>query len=66
MSRITKSTTLDQLDSWRSTGATILGIKNAHNKYTMNPGYHERLEAGDKIMAMGDKEQIDALRKLVA
>jgi voltage-gated potassium channel len=53
---ISKKITLDQLDPWRSTGATILGIKSTHNKYTMNPG---------KIMVMGTKEQIAALQALV-
>lgn len=58
---IKNPTTLDQLDAWRNTGTTILGIKNRQNKYTMNPGYHENLEAGDKIMVLGNKEQIKAL-----
>ena len=61
-----KSIALNELDPWRATGATILGIKDKHNKYSMNPGYQDRLEAGDKIMVMGSKEQIAALQNLVA
>lgn len=60
-----KAATLSDLDPWRATGATILGIKDKHNKYTMNPGYQDQLEAGDKIMVMGSKEQIAALRVLL-
>jgi voltage-gated potassium channel len=60
-----KTITLNELDPWRATGATILGIKDRHNKYTMNPSYHEQLEAGDKIMVMGSKEQIAALLVLL-
>jgi voltage-gated potassium channel len=58
-------TTLGQLDPWRSTGATVLGIKDKNNKYTMNPSSHDRLESGDRIMVMGNKEQIAALQVLV-
>jgi voltage-gated potassium channel len=63
---INKSISLESLDPWRSTGATILGIKNTQNKYTMNPGYQDSIGAGDKIMAMGSKEQLTALQALVA
>jgi voltage-gated potassium channel len=62
---IGKATTLHELDPWRTTGATILGIKDSHNKYTMNPSYQDHLEAGDKIMVMGIKEQIATLQVLV-
>jgi voltage-gated potassium channel len=60
-----KAIPLNELDPWRATGATILGIKDKHNKYIMNPGYQDRLETGDKIMVMGSKEQIAALQALV-
>ena len=62
---IGKALSLDTLDPWRSTGATILGIKNTQNKYTMNPGHLSHLNIGDKIMVMGSKEQIASLQKLV-
>jgi voltage-gated potassium channel len=62
---VDRATTLNELDPWRKTGATILGIKDRHNKYTMNPGYHDKLETGDKIMVMGSKEQIAALQALI-
>jgi voltage-gated potassium channel len=61
-----KTTTLGELHHWHTTGATILGIKNGQNKYTMNPSYHEQIKAGDKVMAMGNKEQIAALKELVS
>lgn len=60
-----KAISLNELDPWRTTGATVLGIKDKHNKYTMNPGYQDRLESGDKIMVMGSKDQISALQALV-
>jgi voltage-gated potassium channel len=62
---IKQATTLDELNPWRATGATILGIKDTHNKYIMNPGFHERLEPNDKVMVMGTKEQIAALQELI-
>jgi K+/H+ antiporter YhaU regulatory subunit KhtT len=31
----------------------------------MNPSSHDRLESGDRIMVMGNKEQIAALQVLV-
>jgi voltage-gated potassium channel len=63
---IGKPVILGDLDPWRSTGATILGVKNKDDKYAMNPGYLQRMDKDDKIMAMGTKEQISALRALVA
>ena len=62
---IAKAISLDELDPWRSTGATILGIKNSNNTYTMNPGHQDRVEKGDKIMVMGSKDEIAALKALV-
>ena len=62
---IGKATSLDELDPWRNTGATILGIKNSNNIYTMNPGHQDRVEKGDKIMVMGSKDEIAALKALV-
>jgi voltage-gated potassium channel len=62
---VSKNTTLENVDPWRKTGATVLGIKSTHNKYTMNPAYSASISAGDKIMVMGSKEQIAALQELV-
>ena len=62
---IGKAMTLDELDSWRSTGATILGIKNSNNTYIMNPGHQDRVEMGDKIMVLGSKDEIIALKELI-
>ena len=62
---IGKPSTLAALNAWRTTGATILGIKNSHQKYIMNPGYEDTVKEGDKIMVMGSKDQISALEALV-
>ena len=62
---VNKPLTLGALNHWRTTGATILGIRDAHDKYTMNPGYDEQINPGDKVMAMGNKDQIAALQALI-
>ena len=63
---VSKSIALSELDPWRNTGATLLGIKNASGKYTTNPTPTESVKAGDKIMVMGTKEQIAALSRLLS
>ena len=60
-----KSFLLYDLDHWRATGANILAIKNKHQQYTMNPPHDMMVNAGDQIMVMGSKEQIESLQALI-
>lgn len=48
-----------EIDCWRKTGATIIGIKSTENKYILNPGANESISPGDGIIIMGSKSQIN-------
>jgi voltage-gated potassium channel len=61
-----KAFKLNDLDHWRATGANILAIKNSHQQYIMNPTHDMLVGAGDRIMVMGSKEQIESIRTLIA
>lgn len=59
-----KSLWLDELDGWKKTGATILGIKNEAGEYKLNPPPRTPLSAGYRIIAMGSKDQLVKLQGL--
>ena len=61
-----RSFTLVDLDHWRVTGANILAIRNSHQQYIMNPPHNLVVNSGDKLMAMGSKEEIESLQALIA
>jgi len=59
------NTTVGQLDCWKTTGATLLGIKNRQQDYLLNPKPEQIINAGDILIVMGAKEQVAELRRLV-
>ena len=61
----TKSQTLQQLNSWQICGATILGIKQQNGEYIVNPLCEYYIELADRIIVMGNKEQINQLKKII-
>lgn len=54
-----KQFSVGEIDCWRKTGATIIGIKSVTNKYILNPGIDEIIAPGDGIIIMGSKQQIN-------
>jgi voltage-gated potassium channel len=60
-----KTTTVGQLDCWKSTGATLLGIKNRKGDYILNPNANHAIAQGDFLIVMGAKDQVAELRKLL-
>ncbi|MCW3125742.1 MAG: potassium channel protein [Bacteroidetes bacterium] len=62
---IIRQVQLQNLDPWRATGANILAIKKGQNQYIMNPAHDVQVSTGDRLIVMGNKEQIAALRELV-
>jgi voltage-gated potassium channel len=50
-----------ELDSWNTTGATILGIKKPVEGFILNPGIESKINSGNRIIAMGSKEQLNKL-----
>ncbi len=45
------------------TGANVIGIKKADNRYIINPDPKTLIEPGDKLILIGNEEQINAFKK---
>jgi len=60
-----KNITLMELDLWRKTNCTVLGVKGKENKYTLNPPSSYLLNIGERLIVMGSVEQINEAQKLV-
>jgi voltage-gated potassium channel len=60
-----KAISLEELDLWKKTNCTILGIKNAENNYTINPSASYHINAGERLIVMGSDEQIAHAKNLV-
>jgi len=54
-----------ELDLWRKTNCTVLGVKGKENKYTLNPPSSYLLNIGERLIVMGSVEQINEAQKLV-
>lgn len=58
-----KSVSLNDLNLWKKTNCTILGIKNEDNQYTINPPPSYCINPGQSIIVMGSEEEImEAIR----
>ncbi len=60
-----KSISLSELDLWKKTNCTILGIKNQGNNYTVNPPSSYHINPGERLIVMGSEEQISAAKKFI-
>ena len=60
-----KDFSLYDLDLWKKTGCTILGIKDADNKYSINPPSSYNIKGGDRLIVMGSDAQINEAKKMV-
>jgi K+/H+ antiporter YhaU regulatory subunit KhtT len=59
-----KAFELSELDLWRRTGCTVLGVK--HNKeYFLNPTPNHKVYGGEMLILMGSEDQIAKARELV-
>lgn len=61
----TSSKTLAELNCWQQTGVLLLGIKKETGEYVVNPKADYKIELSDKIIILGDKYEINALKKLI-
>jgi voltage-gated potassium channel len=59
------SVLLGDLDLWGKTNCTILGIKNHHKHYDINPPVNYQISAGESLIVMGSDEQISKAKMLV-
>jgi voltage-gated potassium channel len=60
-----KSISLHDLDLWKNTNCTILGIKNEVNHYNINPPSSYFINPGERLIVMGSDEQISEAKKIV-
>lgn len=61
----TKSQTLQELNSWPRCGALVLGIKLENGEYIVNPLCDYKILISDRIIVMGNKEQVNNLKEIV-
>ena len=59
-----KNISLGELDMWRKTNCTILGIKTDGNHYIVNPDAGYQIKPGDRLIVMGSDIQIENAKKL--
>jgi len=57
---------LSELNAWVNTGATILGLKKANHQYQLNLVPNTQIQLGDRLVAMGSKEQVKKLSEMIA
>jgi len=62
---VKKTIGLSEMDCWKKTGATILGMRNAEKNYVLNPSAETQLREGDRIIAIGSQQQLKNLEALV-
>jgi voltage-gated potassium channel len=60
-----KSIALSELDLWKKTNCTILGIKDQANNYTINPSSAYHINPGERLIIMGSDEQIANAKNFV-
>lgn len=60
-----KDVSLQELDCWRNTGATVLGLKVGDSDYTLNPIPQTVIKPGNRLIVMGSKNQLEKVKKLV-
>jgi voltage-gated potassium channel len=56
--------TITDLDLRRKTGCTIIGFKDGHGEYIVNPESEVRLVPNSKIIVLGRPEQIEKLNSI--
>ena len=56
---------LGELNLWQKTGCTILGVKQADNHYKKNPSPDYLLMQGERLIVMGNKQQLDMANSLL-
>ncbi|MBS1510075.1 MAG: potassium channel family protein [Bacteroidetes bacterium] len=60
-----KTFVLSEMDLWKKTNCTILGIKDSSGHYTVNPPASYAVNAGQSMIVMGSDAQIENARRMV-
>lgn len=56
---------LGELNLWHRTGCTVLGIKQADNRYVKNPGPGYLLMMGERLIVMGNNTQLQQAKQIL-
>jgi len=56
--------TITDLDLRRKTGCTVIGFKDGHGEYIVNPGSEVKLVPNSRLIVLGRPEQIEKLNSL--
>jgi voltage-gated potassium channel len=62
---IRRSVRLSELDCWKSTGATIIGMKRGGDEYVLNPSEETTIHEGDRLIVLGFNAQLKKVKELV-
>ena len=54
--------TLQEIMAWRKTGVNCIGIKDAEEKFIINPPELTMISAGMKVIVLGTREQIEEMK----
>lgn len=57
---------LNDLNCWAQTGATVLGIKTSEGEYSLNPIPQTVIRPGNRVIVMGSKAQLSKVAELLA
>jgi voltage-gated potassium channel len=60
-----KTISLEELDCWKKTGATLLGVKASQTEYTLNPPASTLVKPGNRLIVMGSEEQLRKVKDLL-
>jgi len=60
-----RTITLEELNCWFETGATILGLKTSVGDYVLNPVAKTVIQPGHRVIAMGSRDQLAKLKRLM-
>ena len=61
-----KTISLQELNCWASTGATLLGLKTSEGEYSLNPIPQTVVRPGNRLIVMGSKLQLGKVQQLVS
>lgn len=61
----TRQQTLQNLNAWMQSGATILGIRKAGGDYIVNPEPAYQIDLSDRLIVLGNEVQTHALKKII-
>ena len=63
---VKRNVLLADLDLWKQTNCTVLGVKNRQNNYDINPPANYQVSTGESLIVMGSDLQIERASALMS